>query len=233
MDGSVLRRLKEHDGLREFAWEGKRIWLHEDHRWVLPSIWAAQEEGRLPRPTPVVLLDRHPDAAVPETELPVPGSLEAVYRVCAELLSRHDDDWIVAGMRMGILGDVWVYGVDDRMGDLPRREGNFVARGRWGLMGGLARDGVELPRIEGPYLLDVDLDCFAFAYRDRVWAWTEEMWDWEFGDEGASLWRRLLAGAAMVTVCREAGCCGGEENCEAIWAAAGRWLFGGRLVLVD
>jgi hypothetical protein len=230
----ALRRLALEDGLRSMRLGSVPVWLHEDHRWVLPLIWLAQEAGRLPRPTPVILLDRHSDAAVPEAKVGVAGSLSDVWQACERALSRHDDDWIVAGMRLGLIGDVWIYGVDDRLGELPHREGEHVIRGRWELMGGMARERIELPKIEGPYLLDIDLDCFAYPYRGAVWPWPEAVWEWEFGQEGGgSLWRELRDKAGVITVCREAGCCGGEDHCERIWAAAAVWLFQAELCLVD
>ena len=194
--------------------------LHEDHRWVLPMIFEAQEQGRLPRPVKVILFDRHTDSADPVDFAPFPLTYAALMDFCAHTLSPHDDDWIVAGMRLGLLDDVFIFGVDDRMGDLPKAVGDKVIMGRYQLPAHLppdisARARAHLGWTETPILLDIDLDCFAYAYREQVLAWTSEIFDQQFppGNPAEAFVHR----AGLITVCREAGCCGGEENADKIW----------------
>jgi hypothetical protein len=216
------------DGLERFRWRKKTVLLHEDHRWVLPLIAQAQEDGLLSRPTPVVLFDRHTDAAEPGS-LTSDTSVEALLRCCEEELSHHDDDWIVAGIRLGLIADVFIFGVDDRMGDLPKAVGDFAIMGRFEMPGHIGAVGQRaqalLDSTTGPILLDIDLDCFAFPYRDQVWPWTEAIFQQQFHPE----WRALLERAGLVTLCREAGCCGGEDNANAIWSLLQTHLFGGEL----
>ena len=196
------------------------VLLHEDHRWVLPMIFEAQEQGRIPRPVKVILFDRHTDAAEPIAFDPFPLTHAALMHFCEHSLSPHDDDWIVAGMRLGLLDDVFIFGVDDRMGDLPKAVGDHVIMGRFQLPAHLpadisARARAHLDWAETPILLDIDLDCFAYAYREQVLAWTGEIFDRQFppGNPAESFVQR----AGLITVCREAGCCGGEENADKIW----------------
>lgn len=206
-------------GLRRYRWREKDLVLHEDHRWVLVLIADAQERGLLPKPVRVVLFDRHTDAAEPVALTPV-TDVASVYDCCANELSVHDDDWIVAGIRLGLIADVFVFGVDDRMGDLPKAVGKFGIFGRFEMPGSLGELGVRAREVldwtESPILLDVDLDCFAYAYRNHVKAWDEELFEQEFGP-GRKMFEMFLDRAGMITVCREAGCCGGEENADRIW----------------
>lgn len=215
------------DGLRRFRWQDKEVLLHEDHRWVLPMVADAQERGGLPRPVRVVLFDRHTDAAEPG-ELTCDLSVDGVIETCKHRLSHHDDDWIVAGIRMGLLADVFIFGVDDRMGDLPKAVGEFGIFGRFEMPGKLGDIGVRAREVldwtQSPILLDIDLDCFAYAYRDRVMAWDQSVFESEFGPS-LDRFRTFLNRAGLITVCREAGCCGGEANADQIWR-----LFSERLL---
>lgn len=226
-----LEELVALDGLKTFRYGEKEVWLHEDHRWVLPMVFEAQERGWLPRPVRVVLFDRHTDAAAP-AQFSTQLSFEVVVSACKKDLSRHDDDWIVAGIRMGLLADVFVFGVDDRMGELPKAVGDFGIFGRYEMPGKLGELGKRAKEVlnwdESPILLDIDLDCFAYAYRDRVIAWDDSVFQSEFGP-GLEMFQKLIGRAGLVTVCREAGCCGGEENADRIWELVQKHLFAGRL----
>jgi hypothetical protein len=216
------------DGLERYRWRNKPVFLHEDHRWVLPLIAQAQEDGLLSRPTPVVLFDRHTDAAEPG-KLTSDISVEGLLRCCEQELSHHDDDWIVAGIRLGLLADVFIFGVDDRIGDLPKAVGDFAIMGRFEMPGHLGAVGQRaqalLESTKGPILLDIDLDCFAFPYRGQVWPWNQDMFEQQLHPS----WRSLLDRAGIVTVCREAGCCGSEENANVIWSLLQTTLFCGEL----
>lgn len=226
-----LEELVALDGLKTFRYGEKEVWLHEDHRWVLPMVFEAQERGWLPRPVRVVLFDRHTDAAEP-AKFATKLSFEGVMRACKEDLSRHDDDWIVAGIRMGLLADVFVFGVEDRMGELPKAVGDFGIFGRYEMPGNLGELGKRAQEVlnwdESPILLDIDLDCFAYAYRDRVMAWDDSVFQSEFGPS-LEMFQKLIGRAGLVTVCREAGCCGGEENADRIWSLVQRHLFAGKV----
>ncbi|MCX6611725.1 MAG: hypothetical protein NTW74_12845 [Acidobacteria bacterium] len=216
------------DGLKQYRCQDKQILLHEDHRWVLPMVAEAQERGLLPRPVRVVLFDRHTDAAEPG-ELSCDISVAGVMDACIRELSHHDDDWIVAGIRMGLLADVFIFGVDDRMGDLPKAVGEYGIFGRFEMPGKLGEVGVRAREVldwkESPILLDIDLDCFAYAYRDRVMAWDESVFESEFGPS-LPAFQTFIERAGLITVCREAGCCGGEENADQIWQLFSTRLLG-------
>lgn len=220
------------EGLRRYRWRDKQVLLHEDHRWVLPLVAEAQQQGHLPRPTRVILFDRHTDAAAPGPLTPATTPAD-VYRACQTELSHHDDDWIMAGIELGLLADVFIYGVDDRMNDLPKQVGDYGIFGRYEMPGSLGPVGVRAREVldwtSSPILLDIDLDVFAYAYREAVWPWTPAMFAREFGPSLAPF-RTYLERAGLVTICREAGCCGGEEHADEIWRHVRHYLFGDELL---
>ncbi len=97
--------------------------LHEDHRWVLPLVCVAQGEGLLPKPCTVIMFDRHHDALDPSNaamqdlrRLRLAPEPYGVVSVCAERLKKIDDDWLKAGMELGLFGDVAIFGVDHCFG---------------------------------------------------------------------------------------------------------------------
>lgn len=212
-------------GLQRYSWQGKRVLLHEDHRWVLPLIAEAQATGELATPTPVILFDRHTDCAPPGPL--TPGD---VYRSCETELSPHDDDWILSGIELGLLADVMIYGVDDRMNDLPKSHGKQAIFGRYAMPGKVNDLGARAKELidsdTAPILLDIDLDCFAYPYRDQVWPWTEAMFAAEFGPS-LEAFQRFASRAGIITICREAGCCGGEAHADEIWRLVQHFLFPG------
>lgn len=254
-------------GLKQFRFGEKRLHLHEDHRWVLPLIWQAQQDGSLPAPVKIVLFDRHPDAATPENLEALHKArqagltLQSVLSLCENTIGPHDDDWIVAGIHLGLIESVVIFGVDDRTGELPKRLENGLILGRYDLPGKLLAPREDLadlsrasrlrnfwdaldwdPTLPGfrpntpPILLDIDLDCFAYAYRERVLPWDAVLFENEFAvDYSASRWTgqrffdQLVQRAGLITVCREAGCCGGEDNADQIWALVAQHLFEGKL----
>ncbi|MFN7542729.1 MAG: hypothetical protein ACK5TN_08040 [Acidobacteriota bacterium] len=223
----LFEDLKKRDGLRRIRLGRHEVSLHEDHRWVLALVAEAQQQGVLPCPTPVVLLDRHTDCAEPKRPLPHDTSVPGVLRLCDQHLSPHDDDWIVAGIEIGLLADVFLFGVDDRMGDLPRAVGPHGVFGRWEMPGDLGEIGVNARRLlegQGPILLDIDLDCFAYPYRGAVWPWTEAMFRKHFLPR-PPLWNSLLERAQLITICREAGCCGGSAHADSILELCREFLF--------
>ncbi|MCD6308903.1 MAG: hypothetical protein J7M24_07915 [Candidatus Latescibacteria bacterium] len=107
--------------------------VFRDHRWVLPVLFEAGSGGILELPATVVTFDRHRDALNPLDEgemLKDFGSreftLEELLILVKYHLSPRDDDWIIAGMELGLVSDVVQFGV--RGGDAGEDEN--VARHR-------------------------------------------------------------------------------------------------------
>jgi hypothetical protein len=222
-----IKSLIDRDGLRRMRLGRHDVLVHEDHRWVLALVADAQQRGILPRPAPVVLFDRHTDCADPRRPLPADCTVEGILNLCQNHLSAHDDDWILAGIEMGLLADVFIFGVDDRVGDLPRSVGGHGVFGRWEMPGELGPVGANARRLledSGPILLDIDLDCFAYPYRNAVWPWTEKMFRQHFSPP-QPLWASLLKRARLITICREEGCCGGKAHADQILELCEQFLF--------
>lgn len=100
--------------------DGLSYILHEDHRWLLPIAFSAQQRGFIPKPCTVVMCDRHHDALNPlktaSSELKrlrAEPSVQGMISLCADHLKKNDDDWLKAGMDLGIFGDAAIFGVHD------------------------------------------------------------------------------------------------------------------------
>jgi hypothetical protein len=92
--------------------------IHDDDRWLLPVLLAAQQDKLLPQPALLVNFDQHEDAAnlrkglglipsVRENGYPKAEFIELV----RNHLANNDDDWIKAGMELGLISDAVAYGV--------------------------------------------------------------------------------------------------------------------------
>lgn len=100
-----------------FEISGTPAVLFRDHRWTLPLLVLAAEEGRLTLPVNIVSFDRHRDslltadrqkvlAAVDRDSLSFGESVALV----ESMLSPRDDDWIPAGMELGVIENVLQFG---------------------------------------------------------------------------------------------------------------------------
>ncbi len=105
--------------------------IFRDHRWTLPVIFCAYEAGLLSIPVQLVTFDRHRDALTPEAvidQLAVfrrdEGSVGELVEIVRDSLSPRDDDWIVAGMELGLIADAIQFKSDFENGaeDNPVRE---------------------------------------------------------------------------------------------------------------
>jgi len=61
----TLDPLRMRDGLKEIPFPGCPAYVHDDHRFVLPLIFYAQEQGSLTRPSKLIMIDGHHDARLP------------------------------------------------------------------------------------------------------------------------------------------------------------------------
>lgn len=101
------------------SYNGTPVVAHDDDRWIVPVLAAAACEGVIKAPTLLVSLDRHHDACnlrrglgnLPEIRKADYPAAELIAAVESHLAS-SDDDWIKAGMELGLIGDAIVWGVD-------------------------------------------------------------------------------------------------------------------------
>ena len=122
-----LDDLKIIDNLRELPFEKCECFLHENHRWVLPIINYAQERGILFKPCKLVMFDAHHDAIEPSCideirRVRESGTgLKDLVCLCRDKLRHLNDDWVTAGMELGLIGDAVIFGVENtRNHTLPK-----------------------------------------------------------------------------------------------------------------
>ncbi len=91
--------------------------VFRDHRWTVPILKIAAENRLLRLPVNIVSFDRHRDSLPPRygtDELAAfrsaEGSLGYLIDIVANRLSPRDDDWICAGMELGLIADVIQFG---------------------------------------------------------------------------------------------------------------------------
>lgn len=124
----ALAPLEALDRLRRLTLPDPPTFAHDDHRFVLPLAHFGQGQGLLPRPCKVVMMDRHHDGLAPRNA----GAMDAIRRLREEgitypelieftkdALSALDDDWLRAGMELGMFTDAVVFGVEDGLGENP------------------------------------------------------------------------------------------------------------------
>jgi len=115
-----LDELGEIDSLRQVSQTSPKCFLHDDHRWVLPIISSAQESGDLPRPCTIVMFDAHHDSFDPECLSEIEQIREAgcsynqLIGLCRDHLLKIDNDWLRAGMQLGLIDHAAIFGVEDR-----------------------------------------------------------------------------------------------------------------------
>ncbi|MBM3768274.1 MAG: hypothetical protein FJW32_23065 [Acidobacteria bacterium] len=144
MDLDAVKELVFEDGLREIETPVGPALLHTDHRFVLPLIDLAQRQGRLPRPAHHVLFDRFHDS----TEPLCMDKLRAMRKrgfttaglidLCKNHLRKTDDDWVQAGMHLGLIGNVILFGhepsdhvdfplqIEDSAGEIHRMDSLYL-----------------------------------------------------------------------------------------------------------
>ena len=64
----TLGDLRSIDNLQEGAFEGRPVYMHDEHRFVLPILFEAQQAGDLTQPCRLIMFDarraRHPLAPI-------------------------------------------------------------------------------------------------------------------------------------------------------------------------
>ncbi len=123
----IIEELRLRDELLEFESEFGCGYIHKDHRWVLCLIYIAQQQNLLPEPCKIVYFDAHHDSKKPycmdkiksiRAEGITSGDL---FKLCDSALSRTDDDWLIAGMELGLISNSIGIGVRQRGGNKRHR----------------------------------------------------------------------------------------------------------------
>jgi len=170
------------------------LYVIEEHDEMIVALLAAREEGHLTGPATLIHVDAHEDFGLPELDESLPGPADesaADQRRRLERLVRSGlavDDVIVPAVMLGLVDEV-VWAVPRWLGEASREtgveigsrggRGRIFARGerldeivypdRVGLRM-VVRPLDDLPHIEGPWVLGIDLDAFECRnpHRDHV-----------------------------------------------------------------
>jgi hypothetical protein len=122
-------------GLYKFGrYRDSTVVIHDDDRWILPVVLAAQNDGLINPSATLISFDQHHDALdvragiSPLVKLRKEGCPSTDFlKVVKEHLSSLDDDWIKAGMELDLFSDAVVFGVA-RGGDrIPRQYKDHMA----------------------------------------------------------------------------------------------------------
>lgn len=126
-----LKLLIEKDDLKNIEAFDKKGFIHKDHRYTLPLVLHAQRKGFLPKPCDLICFDNHHDCCLPKDleklksiDVDKTGITEFT-KFCDQDLSKLDDDWIIAGIELGIFNNVIIFGVT-RNTSSPRHIENNV-----------------------------------------------------------------------------------------------------------
>ena len=103
------------------------ILLHKNHRWVIPLIAFYKKKLKMPEPWNLVVFDYHKDTIDPSDSLLQEisnlgsgsnTSISGLIRLCENEFRKDprtgiplNDDWVKAGMELGLIGNVVFFGV--------------------------------------------------------------------------------------------------------------------------
>ncbi len=218
-----MTKLKKIDGLREVQLHGTKCLIHRDHRWTLVILHWAQALGLAPSPCNLVMFDAHHDSCEPgcaerlDQARRTGLTAEELFDICSgrqhpddsERLSSLDDDWVQAGMRLGLVGNAVIFGARDSGMNFPLKVEDAVGEDHWidllprpnsalgyqGALGDSIRVNPRAWEILGweqqgetrwfgdaspPVLFDIDLDYFAIPWSDYLFPWPDEVFEGEF-----------------------------------------------------
>ena len=195
---------------------GTPVAVFDDHRWTLPLVALAAQQGLTALPATLVSFDRHRDSLAPlggaaplKPYRAGASDMRELLELVRVQLSPRDDDWIAAGMEMGLIGDVVqfssnldmtepeppVHDYRDHTGALhrmfrlgrPQNELSFkgaLADPEHPAWGGLREAAGWDPgggRFAAPYILDLDLDYWTLSWDTYTFPFPAEVFAGEFG----------------------------------------------------
>lgn len=214
MNSTLIQELEKLDGLRILKAGNKKVYLHNEHRWVLPILWAAQESGELNKSCTHLMFDRHHDFAnIAEssrdkiaTMVQAGTTQDNIIELCNYDLCKANDDWIRAGMELGLIGSSVTFGAafvnlgDDmtfldhacnrhsfyQLGhpgdEMGGRLGDIAVKERheqlWRILGWEHISGYDFDFTPSSsvFWLDIDLDCFAVEWNGYKFPWPDKIW---------------------------------------------------------
>lgn len=117
-----LKELIKLDELQKGSYDHQvDCYLHRDHRWNLPVIFYYQQIGILPKPCKLLMFDMHDDGCdVSQKTLDKIKNefnnlkVFEIIEICKSYLNPQDDDWVKAGIELGIFSNIIAFGVHEK-----------------------------------------------------------------------------------------------------------------------
>jgi len=114
-----LRPLIKTDGLTLKKYHDVDVYVHDEHRWVLPIISYLQINNNLPTPCNLIGFDYHTDtidvSSLILNDIKIARandlSVEKVIEIC-DSLDHQNHDWIKAGMELGMIDNAVIFGIN-------------------------------------------------------------------------------------------------------------------------
>lgn len=132
---NMIKSLKSVDGLREGDYNNIPLYIHNDHRYVLPLLYNSQKSGLIPKPCKMVVYDYHDDLVqISDSALESIKKLltlpefdeDRFFEIVKDELDQRDCDWIKAGMELEIIGDVVIFGVHEPSQEYKNHYEDFI-----------------------------------------------------------------------------------------------------------
>ncbi len=191
--------------------------IFRDHRWTIPLLALAGEQGLIRLPATIVSFDRHRDALDPangteplERYRRGQGNVAELISLVRVQLSPRDDDWIKAGMELGLIGNTVQFssdldmtaheepvmrytdrvGVSHRMFRLGRPQTELSYKGAladdrhqavWQGLWDVSGWNPAERRFTAPYVLDLDLDYWSISWDRHTFPFSPAVFEGEFG----------------------------------------------------
>lgn len=270
-----LSQLFYYSNIETFSFGEKTIVLYDDHRTVLTVIFEALRMKMLSQTPNIIYFDWHDDGCEPDCnidELWKKWKVDKIQDVdprdfwsFVEFdLSHQDDDWLLAGMKLGLINDAVVvgahkeYNISSMNGKYSSKKGihkvysiahldyEISSRGCLGdclIKEPYYRDvrsifGYNVSQCNDcfepntpPFVLDFDLDCFTTQCEEKTYAWPEMIFRQKYADnyKTQGFMIELIERAQIITICREAKCCGGLGESNKILYYLDKYFFEGKL----
>ncbi|NHZ86421.1 MAG: hypothetical protein GWP19_11160 [Planctomycetia bacterium] len=112
-----LDKLVPIDNLEEARLNNTKVYIHNEHRFVLPILRECQLNGDLPMPCNLILLDAHPDSSPFNNENGINATDNSLSQsefidICDQSLAKDDGNWVIAGFETGLIKDILIFGVN-------------------------------------------------------------------------------------------------------------------------
>ena len=119
-----LDKLVTIDNLHETQLNNTKVFIHDEHRFVLPIIRERQLKGDLPIPCNIILFDAHPDSSPFSNDDGINAtdknlSQDQFIDICNNSLAKDDGNWVIAGFEFGLIKDILIFGVNRDTNPFP------------------------------------------------------------------------------------------------------------------